>query len=111
MGELRSLRDAFEASPQEAAAAYLGSAFTSDAVVLHAGRSSFDTPVIEVTDPPGKELLAVFVLPYGPGIATSFKIVRRIRPRQRVRLTGRLRLFAEESRVLVFKDSRIVEAE
>lgn len=67
------------------------------------------TPIVERSDEPGGETLAIFVLPYDQRIDASFDRLRSVRPGQRLRVTGECRMFSDGHDVLVFKNCRLVD--
>jgi len=103
MTDIRTLHDAFTEDRRVAEKAHLGHDLTVEATVLRAGRSMYSTPVIEASDRPGGDLLAVFVLPYGTKINASFRQLRSVRRGEHISITGECRMLADDN-ILVFKN-------
>jgi hypothetical protein len=108
MTDVRDIHSMFIQHRETAEGTYRGKILTVEAYTLRAGESMYSTPVVEASDAPGGETLAIFVLPFGEGLRASFARLRTVRPGQRIRVSGECRMFSEDGNVLVFKDCRLI---
>jgi hypothetical protein len=108
MTNVRDIHSMFSQHRETAESTYRGKILTVEAYALRAGESMYSTPVVEASDEPDGETLAVFVLPFGADIRASFARLRTVQPGQRVRVSGECRMFSDDGNVLVFKDCRLL---
>lgn len=110
MTTIGTLHSAFATDRKNAEDVHLGRVFRVEGVVLHAGESMYSTPAIEVSDRPGGQLKAVFVLPFGRKIGASFRQLEEVRPGQLIAVTGECRMVSDPDGVLVFKECVIMDS-
>jgi hypothetical protein len=107
MTNVRDIHSLFVHHRETAEATYRGRILTVEAYALRAGESMYSTPVVEASDVPDGETLAIFVLPFGDGTRASFTRLRTVQPGQLVRVSGECRMFSDDGNVLVFKDCHL----
>jgi len=108
MTSVRDIYSMFIEHRETAEGTYRGKILTVEAYALRAGESMYSTPVVEASDAPDGETLAIFVLPFGEHLRASFARLRSVRPGQRIRVSGECRMFSDDGDVLVFKDCRLI---
>lgn len=108
MTNVRDIHSMFSHHRETAESTYRGKILTVEAYALRAGESMYSPPVVEASDAPDGEPLAIFVLPFGEGIQASLARLRTVQPGQRVRVSGECRMFSDDGDVLVFKDCRLL---
>ncbi len=107
MTNVRDIHNMFIHHRETAESTYQGKVLTVEAYALTTGESMYSTPIVEASDAPDGETLAIFVLPFGKEIRASFARLRTVQPGQLVRVSGECRMFSEDGNVLVFKDCRL----
>ena len=108
MTDVREIHSMFIQHREAAEGTYRGKTLTVEAYALRAGESVYSTPIVEASDVPDGEKLAIFVLPFGEHARASFAHLRTVRPGQRIRVSGECRMFSDDGNVLVFKDCRLI---
>jgi hypothetical protein len=108
MTTVRDIHNMFIHYRETAKSIYQGKILTVEAFALRAGESMYFTPIVEASDVPDGETLAIFVLPFGDGIRESFAQLQTVQPGQQVRVAGECRMFSDDGDVLVFKDCRLL---
>jgi hypothetical protein len=68
----------------------------------------YSTPIVEASDAPDGEPLAIFVLPFGEHSRASFARLQTVQRGQRIRVSGECRMFSDDGNVLVFKDCSLI---
>ncbi|HST82448.1 MAG TPA: hypothetical protein VLL08_12000 [Kineosporiaceae bacterium] len=108
MTSIRDIHSQFIHHRETAEGSYLGKILTVEAYVLTTGESMYSTPIVEASDAPDGETLAIFVLPFGEEVRASFARLKTVQPGQLVRVSGECRMFSDDGDVLVFKDCRLL---
>ena len=108
MTNVREIHSMFIRDRETAEGTYRGKILTVEAYALRARESIYSTPVVEASDTPDGEALAIFVLPFGEHARASFACLQTVQPGQRIRVSGECRMFSDDGNVLVFKDCRLI---
>jgi hypothetical protein len=106
---IRDLHNEFAADRSAAERAYYGKFLTLTGISIRTGESQYGTPVVDVSDAPGGQHLAIFVLPFDHRKAASFRRVRSVPLGVAVTVKGECRVFSEDGTVLVIKECKILE--